>query len=72
MQQTSLKHQSKVDIHQDRVYTPVMTFLLFLAAFVCFVLATFNVSAKINLVAAGLALATLTVILPTLLRLGGS
>lgn len=37
--------------------------LLYIAAFICFVLATFGVQAKINLVALGLALWVLTLII---------
>jgi hypothetical protein len=42
--------------------------ILVLLAFICFVLAAFGVAARLNLLALGLALLTLTQLTPVLLR----
>lgn len=44
----------------------MITMLLLLLAFVCFVLAAFGVSSRVNLVAVGLALWVLTELIPAL------
>ena len=44
----------------------MLTLVLYVAALILFVLATFGVAAKFNLVAAGLACLTLTLVLPAL------
>jgi hypothetical protein len=46
-----------------------VTVILLILAFVCFALAAFNVSARINLVGLGLALWILTVLIPALASL---
>lgn len=48
----------------------MLTTLLLLIAFVCFVLAAFGVASRINLMAAGLAAWVLVQLLPALLALG--
>jgi hypothetical protein len=46
-----------------------VTVILLILAFVCFALAAFNVTARVNLTAAGLALWILTVLIPALASL---
>jgi hypothetical protein len=46
----------------------MLTLILLLAAFVCFLLATFNTPTRLNLIAFGLALWVLTLLLPLLRR----
>lgn len=48
----------------------MLTILLLLIAFVCFLLAAFGVASRINLMAAGLAAWVATQLLPALMALG--
>lgn len=48
----------------------MLTTLLLLIAFICFVLAAFGVASRVNLIAAGLAAWVATHLLPALMALG--